>query len=507
MANSFSDPLLMNDTLALRDDAFYYLVKEHCGDSVLEVIQAQDISSIDSLLAVGNIFTFLELDSDTLIPLRKKVGFMLNDGRFIVKKGISHKVDMFLKYIRDLNQQQTPFNNVPTSSSDLIIPDFLLQKFPFLRTMISYSALFVNHNADLTFFNEMMNNIMTNLVLNERGYRYHTNIRQFALSLYILGGCTAYEFVRMNIPALLPSVRMLQVSLAATANRLSEGEFRYNSMQDYFTSNKSAFGFCAEDCTAVVQKVTYDAMINTFIGFSLPLDNHGFPVINSYSTNSLTQLEEWCLEVNKAKQINIHVVQPISSSLHHPSSYLLGAYGTDNQFTSKDVLCRWRSIFEQSKAQGIRILGFSTDCDGRYLKVMRLSTGFFAKHLFQHHPDLFRIDVPPTWPWFLMNNQQLFVCMQDPIHLCTKLRNRLLSTATQLLLGNQLICIDTLLQLVATSPKLNHGLVKSDICPKDRQNYRSCTKISSDNVIAELGKLPNSLGMSIYLQVSSLRTL
>ena len=100
-----------------------------------------------------------------------------------------------------------------------------------------------------------------------------------------------------------------------------------------------------------------------------------------------------------------------------------------------------------------------------------------------------------------MQHELLFVCMQDSVHICTKLRNRLLSKTATLLLSNQVINIDPLLHIIENFSKLDHGLVQSDINIKDRQNYRSCVKISNDNVLELLKKVPNSLGISIYLQV------
>src|SRR5690349_17177853 len=52
--------------------------------------------------------------------------------------------------------------------------------------------------------------------------------------------------------------------------------------------------------------------------------------------------------------------------------------------------------------------------------------------------------------------------------------------------------------------KLEHTLVPSDINPKDRQNFKSCTKISSDEIlnILEQVPIPNSIGISIYLKAS-----
>ncbi|UJR11824.1 hypothetical protein I4U23_016004 [Adineta vaga] len=107
-----------------KNDLYEMNVEQHCGTVVLEIIQAQDISSTACLLEINDIFDFLKLNSDELIPSRKKTGIFLNNGQFVVKK-----------------------------------------------------------------------------VTQERGFRYETVVREFATSLYILGGRTAYELVRLNIPA------------------------------------------------------------------------------------------------------------------------------------------------------------------------------------------------------------------------------------------------------------------------------------------------------------------
>jgi hypothetical protein len=88
------------------------------------------------------------------------------------------------------------------------------------------------------------------LIIEERGYRYDTIVRQFASCLYILGGHTAYEFVRLNIPGLLPSVQIIQAYIAASENHLTEGLFNFDVMQDDFNSFQSPLDFCVEDATA-----------------------------------------------------------------------------------------------------------------------------------------------------------------------------------------------------------------------------------------------------------------
>ena len=47
--------------------------------------------------------------------------------------------------------------------------------------------------------------------------------------------------------------------------------------------------------------------------------------------------------------------------------------------------------------------------------------------------------------------------------------------------------------------KLDHGLMKSDINPKDRQNYNSCIKLISDDVINLLKNSMDTNGTVVYL--------
>jgi hypothetical protein len=100
-----------------------------------------------------------------------------------------------------------------------------------------------------------------------------------------------------------------------------------------------------------------------------------------------------------------------------------------------------------------------------------------------------------------MRNRQLIVFFQDSIHLCTKLKNRLLSSKATMLRGDELISVDHLVQLIESSSKMNHNLVKSDVLPKDRQNYSSCEKISNERVFIELTSVARSEATRIYLEV------
>ena len=89
------------------------------------------------------------------------------------------------------------------------------------------------------------------------------------------------------------------------------------------------------------------------------------------------------------------------------------------------------------------------------------------------------------------------------MHLCGKLRNRLLSPNVRLLIGDPCASVDHLLEIVRTQSKIDHGLVISDICVKDKQNYASCEKVSSDAVLLALKQIPASEATQFYIQVIS----
>lgn len=78
--------------------------------------------------------------------------------------------------------------------------------------------------------------------------------------------------------------------------------------------------------------------------------------------------------------------------------------------------------------------------------------------------------------------QKTVCCIQDTVHVGTKLRNRLLVPSILLPLGNRLISVTHLKLIINNAPKEDHGLVMKDICPDDRQNFGSLEKIMAQRV-------------------------
>lgn len=143
------------------------------------------------------------------------------------------------------------------------------------------------------------------------------------------------------------------------------------------------------------------------------------------------------------------------------------------------------------------------------MRAMRLATGFFATlsnmHLHER-VDAFCIEPESSWPWYFFRKKQLFLVFQDPTHIVTKWRNRLLSHTARLVIGKYSVSIDHLNSIYNNEKysKLDHKLTKSDLNPKDRQNYHSCTKIASDDLLNIVQTDRTMKGTLIYLKMLQL---
>lgn len=136
---------------------------------------------------------------------------------------------------------------------------------------------------------------------------------------------------------------------------------------------------------------------------------------------------------------------------------------------------------------------------------MRLASEFFASlPYFRLNERQIAFDLTAMtgkWCWFYLKGRQLLLFLQDPIHLVTKWRNRLLTSTAQLCIGQQDISIEHLFDIIENPnhSKLDHGLTRSDLNPKDRQNFSSCIKICSNDVLSILMNSVHTYATFLYL--------
>lgn len=163
-------------------------------------------------------------------------------------------------------------------------------------------------------------------------------------------------------------------------------------------------------------------------------------------------------------------------------------FGTNNKFNASQVNKRLEWTEKELAKVGIRVIGLASDGDSRLLKTM-----------------MFRVITPstlPSWKWFQAQLIVLFVCMQDFIHIATKLKSRLLKASIILALGIFLVSRGHLVELIKKASKGLHKLTLSGINPKDKMNYRAVQKMSDKQVTALLrSEVPNSEGTATYLDM------
>lgn len=321
------------------------------------------------------------------------MGITLSNGDFLVKEGLLFQANTFIQKLYAFQKQTNS-----STSNDMIISSALFDQHPILRNIIH---MFENSSSQLNpFFNTFKYTIISTIISNhdraKTRYSYNDFIRDFASCIFILGGRNAYEFIRINIPDFIPSLTIVQHLLDSTTSRIEEGEFRYNLMSDYLASQKTDLIFVAEDYTAVVPRIIHDIKANAFIGFT-PLLENGIPKVNSFSTDSFSELESWFNTLTISNLLKLQMIQPINLNGLSSSSFVLSSYGTDNQFTTEDILMKWMNIVNQCNEKKVKVVGVSTDCDPRYLQSMRLFMGFFADMPNQQihlRDDAFHVKIP-----------------------------------------------------------------------------------------------------------------
>ena len=107
---------------------------------------------------------------------------------------------------------------------------------------------------------DFIGTITNNWTKSSNHFRYGEKIENFALSLYILGGKLAYEFIRSNLPGSLPSSTMLNKLISNSSAKISEAEFRFDQLQKHVDELNLQYAFGSEDATSIIKKIKYDSI-------------------------------------------------------------------------------------------------------------------------------------------------------------------------------------------------------------------------------------------------------
>lgn len=400
----------------MKSDAFYTFLEMEFSTDVKELIRRQGFSSANSLIH-SNVhpLDIIQLNSKdpNVILVKQIIAFHQNDDTWIIKPGILYDVNCLMSSLRQAQDKKTSHRSL----EGIFVSSNVFDSFPWLKSLIIFcqnqlSSLTEKKSDCLMSFIEHM---VENSMKPPNRYRYSDQIEELAFVLNLLSGRQGYEFIRLNLPGAFPSITTLSNRFNENREKISEGQFRFDSLKDYFQSMNVEYAFASEDVTGVVKKVSYDCQSNSFVGFCPTLHSDGFPRSSGLDVPSFYDLENRFMSDPISPFLYIHAIQPIKSHSTHGSPFLLSAYGTDNKFTTSDVINRWLKIFDESLKRGIRIIGFSTDCDARYLRAMRVISNFFAhvpNYDFRKRSNVFTIDLSHRWKWFYLDSTQLFLVFQ-----------------------------------------------------------------------------------------------
>nr|CAI5842637.1 unnamed protein product [Callosobruchus analis] len=337
----------------------------------------------------------------------------------------------------------------------------------FFHTVFSSESK-VNQNDLGSFLNKLLEISQKNVQGPKNKNFYGQALKRFAIYMYYVGGRLLYETLHANLSHALPSITTLNRFLTSTKNPIQEGEVDFQGLAEYLDKrNLPKFIWITEDATRVNSKVEYDINSNKVMGFS-------FFKINSKSNYA-------------------YVITAQPASFNAPA-YCLSIFGTDNKFTSYDVLSRWEQLKMRALKYGIKVIGFSSDGDTRLLKAMCINSGLPNNGTDNASPET------TDWAWFHSNISIVDEChLQDTIHIITKLRTRFLKPGIVLLFGNYFASVEDLNTLIEKYKKDIHLLTKSDLRAEDKMNYSSADKMCSHLVINLLKENPEFKGTEVYL--------
>ncbi|KAE8743742.1 hypothetical protein FOCC_FOCC009616 [Frankliniella occidentalis] len=196
------------------------------------------------------------------------------------------------------------------------------------------------------------------------GRRFDSHLKLFACYIFMLGGRFLYDVLRANITE-LPSPVTVCRTISAAANPIVEGLFRFKELKEYLCERDLPLVvWVSEDATRITGRIQYDPRHNQVIGFELPDDENGAPVSGSFPATSAAVILSYFHKFSALSTHNAEVVmaQPVREGC---PPFCLAIFGTANRFKTETVLKRWKWIQSQAAAEGIQVLGFSTDADSR----------------------------------------------------------------------------------------------------------------------------------------------
>lgn len=132
---------LPSPILVISSSNFFDLVRHHCGQEILDVIVAQKIYDVQTLLRVNDIFALIRLPTSDYDELKQKVAVRLNDGSWSILIGFQARIDQFLDAVRQRafldEKQHQPLPDDDSFATEITIASSVVERYPLLKSLIT----------------------------------------------------------------------------------------------------------------------------------------------------------------------------------------------------------------------------------------------------------------------------------------------------------------------------------------------------------------------------------
>ena len=266
----------------MKHDEFFRFIETTAGDVEVDILKAQSINNVQSLLRSTDLFSLFQLECDELKRLRNRSCFQLNDGTYVVKPAIKNNLQHCVDILKSI------YNPIDQKEENIFDQSILEEFIPL--------------DGDL-FAHEFTRNMIENMQRSKNNYTYSSSIRRFASALCVLGGKNTYKFLRVNLPGALPSFSTLEIYNDQFCKSIEECEFRFEELKDHLDKDHCKFVFASEDCTGAISRIQYDVNTDSFIGFCPNLTKR-VPKKRQFTFDRFEQLEEAFQTIQKSTLVN-----------------------------------------------------------------------------------------------------------------------------------------------------------------------------------------------------------
>lgn len=274
--------------------------------------------------------------------------------------------------------------------------------------------------------------------------------------MFIRSGQSFYEMFTKNL--VFPEYTTIRKFINVKCMKMIEGKLYFDELKTYLLENNFNLEVgIFEDGTKIVELVEYDLNNNILTGLVSPIDkNTGMPQIYFHTADSAININNSIINYNKSSYVQVILCQPNHSSA---VPFILGFFGTDNRFNSKDVTLRMNYIFKSLANIGIRALCYGSDGDTRFLATQKALVNF------GEFKDFGMIKLAGD-----VNSN--YFGSQDAFHIAKKMKNTLFNPSSELRIGNKIATLAHIVIVMQKFDKVCHQLVPSDLDFNDKMNYK-----------------------------------